>query len=274
MIRKGLRLGLILAAALLWLLPARALTLPAGLTAIGEEAFCGTAMTDVTVPEGVRSIGSRAFAGSALTHAVLPDTLIYIAPNAFDGVSSDFWVTAPEGSYAQRWCAAHNVLCTSSDILYETPAVTALSFSRQGAKYIGWPYIVMDCQAFVERCLLDAGLDRNLAGSNAWYREMDWTGTPEECTALFGAVPKGAFLFILEHNGKEPDKYKPDGLGNASHIGICTGTGLGAIHSSYTRGGVYESVFTGRTINGGWNRVGLWRELDYGDEINRWLATH
>jgi hypothetical protein len=120
---------------------------------------------------------------------------------------------------------------------------------------------VYDCQAFVERCLADAGLQIDLAGSNAWYREMDWTGTPEECVALFGRVPKGAFLFILEQDGGEPPKYKPDGLGNASHIGIATGRGEGALHSSSSRGCVAESRFAGKTVpGGGWNRVGLWLE--------------
>lgn len=139
-----------------------------------------------------------------------------------------------------------------------------------GYNYLGVPYKQLDCQAFVERCLADCGLRMDLAGSNAWYREVrknGWTGTPEECTAIYGGVPTGAFLFILLHDGGEPEKYKPDGLGNASHIGICTGTrGEGAIHSSSSRGCVCESKFKGRTIpNGGWNMVGLWNSVDYVD---------
>ena len=133
-----------------------------------------------------------------------------------------------------------------------------------GFKYLGVPYSTMDCQAFVEKCLSDCGLRIDLPGSNAWYRrvmEEGWVGTPEECTKLHGKVPTGAFLFILEHDGKEPDKYKKDGIGNASHIGIVTNTGEGGIHSSASRGCVAESKFKGKTIpNGGWNRVGLWTE--------------
>ena len=116
-----------------------------------------------------------------------------------------------------------------------------------GFQYLGVSYSKMDCQAFVEQCLRDCGLNKNLAGSNAWFREVYNHGaimTPEECVQQLGCVPKGAFLFILERDGKEPEKYKADGLGNASHIGICTiPRGEGAIHSSASRGCVAESKF-------------------------------
>ena len=142
--------------------------------------------------------------------------------------------------------------------------------AEAGFRYLGVPYARMDCQAFVEQCLRDCELEKNLAGSNAWYREVMKNGvvmTPEECVRELGKVPAGAFLFILQQDGGEPAKYKPDGLGNASHIGICTGRGEGAIHSSASRGCVAESKFKGKSISGGWNRVGLWNEVsyDYGD---------
>ena len=143
-----------------------------------------------------------------------------------------------------------------------------------GFKYIGTPYKQMDCQAFVEQCLRDCGCKKDLPGSNAWYREVmnnGWVGSPEDCVKQLGCVPKGAFLFILEQDGKEPPKYKGDGIGNASHIGLVTmPRGKGAIHSSASRGCVAESDFKGKTIkNGGWNRVGLWDQVSYdygGDE--------
>ncbi len=150
----------------------------------------------------------------------------------------------------------------------------ALSFSWAGDKYIGRSYEEMDCQEFVERCLAEVGIRMDLKGSNAWWREMTWTGTPEECAKIFGSVPKGAFLFILEMDGGEEKRGYHDGKGNASHIGIKTGRGKGAIHSSATRGCVAESEFHDKTIkNGGWNRVGLWDQMDYGKTIN-WLLEH
>lgn len=130
-----------------------------------------------------------------------------------------------------------------------------------GFEKLGTPYSEMDCQAFVEWCFRKCGYSKDLAGSNAWYRYIMQNGavmTPEDCVRQLGTVPKGAILFILEQNGKEPEKYKADGIGNASHMGICTGSrGKGAIASSKSRGGVAESEFHNKSIKGGWNRVGL-----------------
>lgn len=155
--------------------------------------------------------------------------------------------------------------------------INAVEFSQAGDKYLGRSYSEMDCQAFVERCMADCGYRKDLAGSNAWYREClrcGWAGTPEDCVKAFGLIPKGALLFILEQDGKEPAKYREDGIGNASHIGIKTGRGKGAIHSSSSRGCVTESEFRDKTIrNGGWNRVGLLNAFDYGTGVN-WVMEH
>ena len=174
---------------------------------------------------------------------------------------------------------------------------SAKALIRAASDFLGIPYSTLDCQAFVEKCLREIGIIINLAGSNAWYREVmahGWVGTPEECRKKYGEVPAGAFLFILEQNGKEPEKYHGDGIGNASHIGIYTGEtaeemlqdcrtyheleedpdaqkafvkevshGNGAIHSSKSRGCVATSKFSGKTISGGWNRVGLWDRIEY-----------
>ncbi len=144
--------------------------------------------------------------------------------------------------------------------------INGKELGETGFKYLGVPYSKMDCQAFVEQCLWDCGLEMNLAGSNAWYREVMKNGailTPEECVKRLGKVPAGAFLFIHAFDGGEPEKYRKDGLGNASHIGIVTGRGEGAIHSSASRGCVAESRFSGKSISGGWNRVGLWNRVSY-----------
>lgn len=166
---------------------------------------------------------------------------------------------------------------------------------QAAVKYLGRSYSEMDCQAFPEHALSDCGMDINLAGSNTWIREVMKNGavmTPEECVRQLGKVPPGAFLFIVEQDGKEPEKYRGDGIGNASHMGICTDEtademmayclarissaaerkkfiekvshGNGAIHSSSSRGCVCTSKFAGKTIpNGGWNRVGLWNKIAY-----------
>lgn len=166
--------------------------------------------------------------------------------------------------------------------------------ARAGCPYLGVRYSVMDCQKFIEKCLADIGLRKDLPGSNTWYRfimQNGWVGSPEECKAMFGTIPEGAFLFIHAFDGGEPVKYKNDGIGNASHIGLYTGLsgtemvniaieaediylvpdcdhGNGAIHSSASRGMVCTSKFAGKTINGGWNKVGLWNAISYGEPID------
>ena len=145
------------------------------------------------------------------------------------------------------------------------PTYSATDLALAGFNYLGTPYETMDCQKFVEKCMSDVGLKMDLTGSNAWYRAMTWTGTPEECKARFGRIPPGALLFILEPVSSDtPEKYRRDGIGDATHMGIRTGQGKGAIHSSQSRGGVCESDFRDKTIpNGGWNRVGLYDKFTY-----------
>ena len=151
--------------------------------------------------------------------------------------------------------------------------IDAKEFAQVGYKYLGTPYKQMDCQAFIEKCLADCGLKMDLKGSNAWFRKMDWVGTPEECKKIFGSIPTGAMLFIWSDDGGEVARGYRDGLGNASHIGIVTHTGKGAIHSSSSRGEVAESRFKDKTIsNGGWNRIGLSHLFDYGSKINALLS--
>ena len=154
--------------------------------------------------------------------------------------------------------------------------ISAEKFSLEGDKYLGRAYSEMDCQEFYERCAADAGLKKDFKGSNAWYREFlqhGWVGSPESCRTQFGSIPKGATLFIHAFDGGEEKRGYHDGLGNASHIGIKTGRGKGAIHSSSTRQCVAESEFHDKTIKGGgWNTVGLHPWFDYGEKINRILA--
>ena len=149
---------------------------------------------------------------------------------------------------------------------------SAEAFSRAGDQYLGRTYKEMDCQQFVENCLRQVGIQKDLAGSNAWFRAVTWTGTPEECKKRFGSIPKGALLFIGADDGGERARGYKDGLGNASHIGIKTGRGKGAIHSSASKGRVCESAFADKSIPGGWNRVGLLPGIDYLGKGGREMA--
>lgn len=283
--------------------------IPEGVTSIGANAFKNCGLKRAVLPKTVTSIGAGAFSGEAYTfYALVPANSYVMALCKLNGVpyrtyTGEMPTPTPQPTATPAPTAAPTATMTpvptatptqtpatastitpfpTSTSLTPTvtpsptptlsaPTVSARTVSLMGDKYLYRTYSQMDCQAFVEQCLADAGLNVNLTGSNAWYRAMTWVGTPEECRAKFGSIPVGAFLYILEQNGKEPNQYKADGLGNASHIGIYIGRELGAIHSSASRGGVYYSPFTGSTINGGWNRVGLWTELDYGETVNEML---
>lgn len=122
-----------------------------------------------------------------------------------------------------------------------------------------------DCQSWVEFCLTFLGVTRNWKGSNdMWRNALSWRGTPEECKLTFGSIPDGAWCFIVKHDGGEKQKGYFDDLGNATHVGLITHRGAGAIHASSTNECVCESTFKDKTVpNGGWNMVGLPKDVDF-----------
>ena len=96
--------------------------------------------------------------------------------------------------------------------------------------YRGIPYEKLDCQGFVEEVLKDCGVRKsdgnpyNWRGSNSMWRNfIQWRGTIEECRKKFGCIPKGAFMFLVAHDGGEVEKGYHDSLGNAKHVGLYIG---------------------------------------------------
>ena len=132
----------------------------------------------------------------------------------------------------------------------------------------------MDCQGLCEYLLIQCGMSKsvvNLRGSNAhWRNQVKWQGTPEECVALFGKVPDGAWLYI--HEPREHKDYR-DGKGDLVHMGQYLDYDI-AIHASASRGQVAESAFKGKTIRGGgWNRVMLSNWVQYAPEVEAKLGN-
>jgi uncharacterized repeat protein (TIGR02543 family) len=71
-------------------------TIPEGVTSIGDRAFYNNDLTSVTIPEGVRSIGDSAFYGNNLTSVTIPEGVTSIGDLAF--YNNDLTsVTIPEG---------------------------------------------------------------------------------------------------------------------------------------------------------------------------------
>ena len=77
------------------------ITLPAGLKAIGNNAFngCFALRNEVTIPAGVETIGSYAFSGcrNAKFNPALPETLTAIGDYAFQNCANLYAVTLPAG---------------------------------------------------------------------------------------------------------------------------------------------------------------------------------
>lgn len=133
--------------------------------------------------------------------------------------------------------------------------------------YVGRPYSELDCQGFVEEVLKDCGVRKpdgtpyNWKGSNSmWRNYIKWKGTKEECIKKFGGIPLGAFMFIVRHDGGEVERGYHDNEGNASHVGLNTGTDpFPCMDSQGNRGVDYckMSIFT---------HVGLMDMVDYYNE--------
>ena len=139
---------------------------------------------------------------------------------------------------------------------------------------VGYTYDEMDCQAFVEHCVKQAGGRMDYRGSNDMARHAVWLGTLENAQAE-GMLRPGALLFIHEEDENAlPARYAGDGLGDFSHVGLYVGAdalsdtdksgrrrSCDVVHSSATMGRV-----AGSTLQNGWTHVGWACEIDYGEE--------
>lgn len=119
-------------------------------------------------------------------------------------------------------------------------------------------YQQQDCQAFVEGCIRDCGGRMNYSGSNDMYRH-----TAPVCDIVsgrpLGTLLPGDLLFIHAFDGGEPAKYRGDGGGNASHVGLYCGLpGCEVAHSSASRGRVCPS-----TLKNGWTHARRAGEIGY-----------
>lgn len=143
--------------------------------------------------------------------------------------------------------------------------VTLTEFAEKAKTggYIGIAYNVLDCQAFVERVLIDCGVRKSngtvydYKGSNSmWRNALSWKGTIAEAVAKYGELPVGFWLFTVKNDGGEVERGYHDNEGNAAHVGIYLGNGK-AIHS--TTGGVQLCDFPAAR----WTHCGLPKMLTF-----------
>lgn len=146
--------------------------------------------------------------------------------------------------------------------------ITGAAFAEQARseKYTGVKYEQMDCQKFVETVLKDCGVRKpdgkayDWKGVNSmWRNAFTWKGTIAEAKKVYGGIPIGAWMIHWVNDGGEKERGYNDGLGNAKHIGIYTGS-PGAVRDS-TRTGNRDGV--GYRDLSGFNYVCLPFMIDY-----------
>lgn len=137
---------------------------------------------------------------------------------------------------------------------------------------MGYTYDEMDCQAFVEYCVKQTGGRMDYRGSNDMARNAVWLGTLENAKAAGKLVPGAGMLIHEDTEANLPAKYRGDGLGDFSHVGLYVGEGAlcdtdkngnarscDVVHSSATMGRV-----AGSTLANGWTHAMWFPEIDYG----------
>ena len=140
---------------------------------------------------------------------------------------------------------------------------------------VGYTYDEMDCQAFIEHCVKQAGGSMDYSGSNDMARKAVWMGTLENAKAAGKLVPGAGMLIHEDTESNLPAKYRGDGLGDFSHVGLYVGEdaltdtdkngqkrSCNVVHSSSSMGRV-----AGSTLKNGWTHVMWFSEIDYGADV-------
>jgi len=122
------------------------LTIPAGVTSIGDYAFSASdSVTSVTLPEGVTSIGSSAFSNCTnLTRAIIPATVTSIGTHAFGNCRSLTDVTIPPGvttigDYALYSCVSLTTVTIPASVTSLGRGVFHACFSLASVVFLGDP---------------------------------------------------------------------------------------------------------------------------------------
>ena len=151
------------------------------------------------------------------------------------------------------------------------PTANQVARAATLAAHVGYTYDELDCQAFVEHCVRQAGGRMDYLGTNDMARRAAWLGTLDEARAQGRLVPGAGLLIREATEANLPARYVGDGLGDFSHVGLYVGENAltdtdkngrrracDVVHSSATMGRV-----AGSTLQNGWTHALWFSEIDY-----------
>lgn len=151
------------------------------------------------------------------------------------------------------------------------PTANQVARAATLAAHVGYTYDELDCQAFVEHSVRQAGGRMDYLGTNDMARRAAWLGTLDEARAQGRLVPGAGLLIREATEANLPARYAGDGLGDFSHVGLYVGENAltdtdkngrrracDVVHSSATMGRV-----AGSTLQNGWTHALWFSEIDY-----------
>ena len=151
------------------------------------------------------------------------------------------------------------------------PTANQVARAATLAAHVVYTYDELDCQAFVEHCVRQAGGRMDYLGTNDMARRAAWLGTLDEARAQGRLVPGAGLLIREATEANLPARYAGDGLGDFSHVGLYVGENAltdtdkngrrracDVVHSSATMGRV-----AGSTLQNGWTHALWFSEIDY-----------
>lgn len=108
------------------------LSLPEGITAIGDDAFCGCKISSLTLPSSLKTIGARAFSNNGITQLTIPNKVESIgnaafAHNSIDNIDLPATLVSLHAT-AFKWESMNEVICRALSVP-QTPQTDELNNS-------------------------------------------------------------------------------------------------------------------------------------------------
>ena len=205
--------------------PGGDVTVPDGVTAIGDRAFYKADVTSVVLPAGVLSIGERAFSHcDALTAVTLPDGLISIGEAAFSADGALVSINLPETISSIGKGAFTGTALTKAELPSGLTALPDYLFSSCGkleSVAIGADVASIGVGAFLG---CDALAEIRYAGSMSDWRAIAIAEQNEPLTAASLIVGVGADTVIFADVPE--DAYYAIAVNWAVEVGVTNGTKL------------------------------------------------